>query len=127
MGAGHKSENGYMVVPNGSGSIINFNNGKLTSTAYSQYIYDIDPMMANYNTTENLDAARLPFFGICRDNRSLLVEVEEGATSSMITADIAGKFNDYNFAYPIFILRNADNLKNFGTSTSDVYVLEEEI
>ena len=26
MGAAHTSENGYMVVPNGSGSIINFNN-----------------------------------------------------------------------------------------------------
>jgi len=127
MGAAHKSENGYMVVPNGSGSLINFNNGKLTSNAYSQYIYDIDPMSANYTTTENLDAARLPFFGICRDNSSLLVEVEEGATTAMISAEISGKYNDYNFAYPTFILRTADNLKNFGSSTLDVYVLEEEL
>jgi len=127
MGAGHKSENGYMVVPNGSGSIISFNNGKLTSNAYSQYLYDIDPMSANYTTTENLDAARLPIFGICRDNRSLLVEVEEGATTAMITAEISGKYNDYNFAYPTFILRTADNLRNFGSSTLDVYVLEEDI
>ena len=127
MGAAHKSENGYMVVPNGSGSIINFNNGKLTSNAYSQYIYDIDPMIANYTTTENLDAARLPIFGICRDNRSILVEVENGATTAMITAEISGKYNDYNFAYPTFILRNADNLRNFGSSTLDVYVLEEDI
>jgi len=127
MGAGHKSENGYMVVPNGSGSIINFNNGKLSSNQYSQYIYDIDPMIANYTTTENLDAARLPIYGICRDNRSLLVEVEDGATTAMITAEISGKYNDYNYAYPTFILRNADNLRNFGSSNLDVYVLEEEL
>ncbi len=127
MGAGHKSETGYMVVPNGSGSLINFNNGKLTSTAYNQYIYDIDPMAANYTTTENLDTARLPIFGICREDRGLLVEIEDGASNALVTADIAGRYNDYNFAYPIFVFRNVDNLRNFGQSTLDVYVMEEDL
>ena len=116
-----------MVVPNGSGSIINFNNGKLTSAAYSQYIYDIDPMAATYTTIENLDTARLPIFGICREDRSLLVEVEKGAATAVVNAEISGKYNDYNYAYPIFVLRNVDNLRNFGTSSQDVYVLEEEM
>ncbi len=127
MGAGHKSENGYMVVPNGSGSIINFNNGKLTANTYTQYIYEMDPMTANYTTTENLDGARLPIFGICRDNRSLLVEVEDGATTAMVSAEISGKYNDYNYAYPTFIFRNVDNLRNFGDSSQDVFVLEDKM
>ena len=127
MGAGHKSENGYMVVPNGSGSIINFNNGKLNSASYSQYVYEIDPMVANYTTLENIDGARLPIFGICREDRSLLVEIEDGATSTVVTADVAGKYNDYNFAYPIFVFRNVDNLRNFGASSLDVFVMEEEL
>ena len=37
-------ENGYLVVPNGSGSLIYFNNGKSNVENYSQYIYDIDPL-----------------------------------------------------------------------------------
>lgn len=127
MGAGHKSENGYMVVPNGSGSIINFNNGKLTANTYSQYIYEMDPMTANYTTQENLDGARLPIFGICREDRSLLVEVEDGATTAMISAEISGKYNDYNYIYPTFIFRNVDNLRNFGDSSQDVFVLEDEM
>ena len=127
MGAGHKSENGYMVVPNGSGSIINFNNGKLTSNTYTQYIYEMDPMTANYTTTENLNNARLPIYGICREDRSLLVEVEEGATTAMISAEISGKYNDYNYAYPTFIFRNVDNLRNFGDSSQDVFVLEADL
>ena len=125
MGAGHTSENGYMVVPNGSGSIINFNNGKLTSNTYSQYVYEMDPMTANYTTMENLDAARLPIFGICRENNSILAEIEEGATTSMISAEISGKYNDYNYVYPSFIFRNVDNLRNFGNSSQDVFVLED--
>ena len=127
MGAGHKSENGYLVVPNGSGSIINFNNGKLTSNTYSQYIYEIDPMAANYTTTENIDGVKLPIMGICRDDSSLLIEVEEGATTAMVNAEISGKYNDYNYAFATFILRNVDNLRNFGTSALDVYVLEENL
>ena len=127
MGAAHKSENGYLVVPNGSGSLINFNNGKLSSAAYSQYIYEIDPMTATYTTTENVDGARLPIFGICREDRSLLAEIEDGASSCVLTADISGKYNDYNYVYPIFVLRNVDNLRNFGNSDLDVFVLEDEI
>ena len=127
MGAGHTSENGYLVVPNGSGSIINFNNGKLTASTYAQYIYEMDPMTANYTTTENLDGARLPIFGICRDNRSILAEVQEGATTAMISAEISGKYNDYNYAYPTFIFRNVDNLRNFGNTSQDVFVLENDL
>lgn len=127
MGAASSKEDGYLVVPNGSGSLIRFNNGKTTSAAYSQYIYEIDPMASTYTTTENVNGARLPIFGICRTDRSLLVEVEEGASTTVITADISGKYNDYNFAYPILVLRNIDNLRSFGESDQDVYVLEEDL
>ncbi|MBQ7780993.1 MAG: hypothetical protein IJ405_03105 [Lachnospiraceae bacterium] len=127
MGAAHNTEEGYMVVPNGSGSLINFNNGKLTAANYSQYIYDIDPMAANYTTTENITPAKLPLYGICRDDRSLLVTVEDGASTALITANISGVYNEYNYAYPTFVLRNIDNLRMFGNTTQDVYVMEEEM
>lgn len=127
MGAGHNTEEGYLVVPNGSGSLINFNNGKLTAATYSQYIYDIDPMAANYTTTENVTAAKLPIAGICREDRSVLLTVEDGATTALFTAGVSGVYNEYNYVYPTFVLRNVDNLRMFGNSTRDVYVLEEEM
>ena len=40
FGSAGLDEEGYMVVPNGSGSIIYFNNGKTSAAAYSQYIYE---------------------------------------------------------------------------------------
>ena len=42
MAAAGSDENGYMVVPNGSGSLIRFNNGKNSAAVYSQYVYDMD-------------------------------------------------------------------------------------
>lgn len=127
MGAAHNSEEGYLVVPNGSGSLIRFNNGKTSAANYTQYIYDIDPMTANYTTTENTYSAKLPVFGICRQDRSLLVTVENGATTAVITAGVSGNYNDYNYAYPTFVIRNIDNLRMFGNSTTDVFVMEPDM
>lgn len=124
MGATSYEDNGYMVVPNGSGSLIYFNNGKNGRGNYSQYIYDIDPLAANYTTIENLQTAKLPIFGICKDDSSLLVSVEDGASTSIITAAVSGTDCDYNYAYPSFVLRIADNLRMFGDATQDVYVME---
>ncbi|MCM1056531.1 MAG: DUF5696 domain-containing protein [Firmicutes bacterium] len=127
MGAAHNTEEGYLVVPNGSGSLIRFNNGKTSAANYSQYVFDIDPMTANYTTTENTYSAKLPVFGICRTDRSLLVTVEDGATTSVITAGVSGSYNDYNYAYPTFVLRNIDNLRMFGNSATDVFVMEPDM
>lgn len=127
MGATSYDDEGYMVVPNGSGSLINFNNGKNGLGNYSQYVYDIDPLAANYTMVENLETAKLPIFGICRKDSSLLVSVEEAASTSLITAAVSGTDCDYNYAYPSFVLRVADNLRMFGDATQDVYVMEPEM
>lgn len=127
MGAAGTTEEGYMVVPNGSGSLIYFNNGKVNTVPYSQYVYDIDPLAANYTTTENTISAKLPMFGICRTDSSVLATIGKGASLALISAGISGVYNDYNYAYPTFVLRTADNLRMFGNSSSDVYVLEPDI
>ncbi len=127
MAAADMEEEGYMVVPNSSGSLINFNNGKANVAQYSQYIYDLDPVSANYTTTENLDSVKLPLFGICREASAVLATVEDGASLAQITAGVSGVYSEYNYAYPSFTLRTADNLQMFGDATTDVYVLEPEI
>ena len=127
MGAASTEEEGYMVVPNGSGSLIYFNNGKTNVASYSQYVYDIDPLIANFTTTENTDPVKLPLYGICRENSSIMATIEDGQSLAMITAGVSGVYNDYNYAYTTFIVRNADNLLMFGDAITDVYVLEPDL
>ncbi len=127
MGAASSQEDGYMVVPNGSGSIINFNNGKMASGMYSQYVYDIDPLAANLVSMENLATARLAMFGICREKSSVLASIEEGATTAVIMAGTGGLDTSYNYVCPAFVLRIADNLRMFGDATQDVYVVEQDM
>lgn len=119
-------EEGYIVVPNGSGSLINFNNGKASSANYNQYVYGIDPLIANYTTIETTKDARLPIYALCRKNSSVLASIESGATLSLITANTSGSSNSYNYAYSTFVVRNADNLRMFGDNSQDVYVMEKQ-
>ncbi len=127
FGAASTEETGYLVVPNGSGSLIEFNNGKKDQVRYSQYFYSIDPLVESYTSLENVDPVKLSLWGICREDRSLLVNVEKGATIAALVADISGRLNSYNSAYATFYLRNADNLKNYGDSATDVFVMEKDL
>ena len=127
MAASTYTDTGYIVVPNGSGSLINFNNGKTSAAQYSQYIYGIDPLAANYTTLEETDDARLPIYALCYEDRSVLAIVEQGATTATISANVSGTYNDYNFVYPTFITRNTDNLVMFGNANTDTYVMEENL
>jgi len=122
FGAAGKDETGYILVPNGSGSIINFNNGKGTARSgndYSEYIYGIDPMVAEYTVREKTTSAKLSLFGIFRENSGILATIESGASLANVSASIAGDVNEYNNVYTTFTLRGNDTLSMFGTTGSE--------
>jgi hypothetical protein len=129
FGAAGTDETGYMVVPNGSGSLIRFNNGKTGAAAYSQYIYGMDLIDSDYTKTQNTQTARLPLFGICRENSSVLITIERGASLCYITADVSGHLNSYNYAYPTYVLRGYDMLSMFGVTgaEADMPILEKDL
>lgn len=119
MGAAGTEEEGYFVVPNGSGSIIYFNNGKTNVPDYSQYIYGMDPLSQEYTVLENVETARLPLYGISKESSDVLVTIEDGASLAYIAASVSGKVNSYNCAYASFVLRGFDTLSMFGTTGNE--------
>lgn len=129
FGAAGTDEEGYIVVPNGSGSLIYFNNGKTNAETYSQYIYDLDPMAANYTQLENTEKARLPLCGICRKDSSILMTVEDGAATAFFTAGVAGNNTSYNYANATFVVRGYDLLSMFGSTgnEADLPLLENNM
>lgn len=128
MGAGTKEEEGYMVVPNGSGSLIYFNNGKSATEEYSQYIYGIDPLAMDYTVLDLGENIRMALFGISRPENGMLATIEDGQSFASISAGVSGKVNEYNYIYPSFTLRGSDKLSMFGTTgnEADLPILETE-
>lgn len=119
FGAASGSEEGYLVVPNGDGSLIYFNNGKFNAAEYRQYVYGIDPLAADYIVLENSNKASMALFGIQKENTTILATIEDGATLATITAGVSGRVNDYNYAYATFLIRGNETLEMFGTTGNE--------
>lgn len=119
FGAAGTEDEGYMVVPNGDGSLIYLNNGKLSATNYNQYIYGIDPLAADFTVMENANNASMALFGIHTQDKTILATIEQGAGLASITAGISGKVNSYNYIYPSFVLRGSETLEMFGTTGNE--------
>ncbi|MCL2108185.1 MAG: DUF5696 domain-containing protein [Oscillospiraceae bacterium] len=129
FGAGGNEEEGYLVVPNGSGSLIRFNNGKSHADDYLQYIYGLDPLMAEYVQLGVIDVPRMPYFGIQREGQGIIAEIEVGDTLADVTARVAGKVDSYNYVYPSFTLRGTNSLAMFGSTgnEAEMPIVENEM
>jgi len=119
FGAGCTDDEGYLVVPNGSGSLIRFNNQKTYANEYMQYIYGQDPLLREYATLGIIEPARIPFFGIESKNHSVLARLESGESQAYLTAGVAEKFNSYNYIYPGYVLRGSMSLAMFGMTGNE--------
>ena len=117
--AGGPDEEGYIMVPNGSGSLIRFNNGKIYADEYKQFIYDQDPLMSEYVTFGKSEPARLPYYGIYRPGQTILAHMESGESLAMLIAGVSGKYNSYNYVYPSYTLRGSLSLAMFGTTGNE--------
>lgn len=122
------NEEGYMLVPNGTGSLINFNNGKKVER-YNQYIYGIDETQQSYTVVERTTKAKMPVFGIKKSENAIFAEITEGDSLTNLISNVSGGANSYNFIYPVFVLRGTEKVSMFGSSGSsaDLPTVEKNI
>ena len=117
FGAAGLEDEGYMLVPDGSGALIKLNNGKVTANPYEQTIYGRDlgltqPAVVPPAAKE----AHLPVYGMKRNDQAFLAIIEEGDTTGRINADISGRRYSYNAVWPRFILINQDRASLQGST-----------
>lgn len=111
FGAGGPDDQGSIFVPDGSGALIHFNNGKTAYPAYRQSVYGTDLTMERVEDAAREQSVRLPVFGIMRgDGGAFLAVIEQGAAVASINADVAGRLNSYNYVYPSFHVINKDEV-----------------
>ncbi len=110
FGAAGTEETGSIFVPDGSGSLIHFNNGKTNVPSYQQSVYGQDLALLESNDARTNEVIRLPVFGLIKEESAMLAIIEEGAASATIRADVSGRLNSYNFVYPSFTVINKDDV-----------------
>jgi hypothetical protein len=125
MGAGGVNDEGYLLVPDGSGALIYFNNGKQNQTAYSNSVYGWDEAMPRLgNAIINDNKAPFPAFGIQKNGNALLCVIEEGASYASVRADVSGRNSSWNNVYPHFEMIHGATMDIASRTERAVYLYE---
>lgn len=128
MGAGNTEEKGYVLVPDGTGGIINFNNGKTGQQTYLSEMYGWDYGVSRDMVVDE-SKSTFPMFAISNetDGNSLLCISEEGSSYSSVKADIAGKENGYNYGRFVYKMIHGENMDISSKSDTVVRSYEESL
>lgn len=128
FGAADETEEGYFLVPDGSGALINFNNGQHLYDSYSMAVYGTDISQKQDSQGYLNDSVLLPIFGIKKQAGGILAVISDGASVATIQATVGGKNTSYNVINPVFTLRDTE-VYTIGTSvgrTKEVRLFQEE-
>ena len=85
FGAGNWATEGYLFVPDGSGALVEFNNGIQLTSAYKSMIYGSDMSIVPETQVTYTENIRLPVFGTVIGGDALMGIVTEGDATSSIT------------------------------------------
>ena len=124
MGAGGVNDKGYMLVPDGSGALIYFNNGKQNQISYNNNVYGWDEAMPR-DAVINDNRAPFPAFGIQKNGNALLCVIEEGSSYGGVRADVSGRSSSWNNVYPFFTMVHGAVIDISGRSDRSVYLYEK--
>ncbi len=121
---GGLKDNGYALVPDGSGSLMNFNKSVKNLSQYTGYIYNRD-LTASSDSASYVDlneTISLPVYGVHKNGAGVLAVLTEGAGTSAIKANVSRLFNSYNSISSHIIVRDTQTRRNStGTTGAGVY------
>ena len=126
FGAAGPEDEGYLLIPEGGGSIIKFNNGKTKQNGYYADCYGWDYAMERKAVITETRAA-YPVFGIAYTDSSVLSVIDKGAEYAGITAEIAGKLGSYNYARADYKMLHREQYEVTARSQSAQYVYEPQL
>ncbi len=126
FGAASDQEEGYFVIPDGSGALVRFNNNKTTvANAYAQSVYGNDVTAVPTSKGAVSEQIYLPVYGIVKEDNALMVVASKGDSNAYLSARVSGQSNSsYNLCGFTFVLRGTDTFYMSGNSNDKLTVFE---
>lgn len=124
FGAAGMDEEGFLFVPDGSGGIINFNNGKISQAAYYNQVYGADLAVTRDAVVDDSEVS-YPLIGIAKDGGSYLCAIESGSSYAIVEGDIAGRLNCFNSVKFCYTMLHGEDMDISGKSDVTVRTYEK--
>ena len=126
FGAAGAEVEGAMLVPEGGGALIRYNNGKLSQNSYYANLYGWDYGSERREVVSETRNA-FPVFGMTRDSGSFLCFIEGAQSYAGIQADIAMRNHSYNWVCAKYNVLHSDRYNVSAKTARLVYMFESEI
>lgn len=110
FGAGYPDEDGYILLPDGSGSLMYFNNQRQSAADYRVPIYGRDALSSAVTKPQDTYNANMPVFGIKNSDGIAFAIIESGAAQAAVNAVPNNKTTPYAICYADFALRGTDTV-----------------
>lgn len=111
---------GYFLLPDGSGSLMNFYNGRGDLQDYHTKIYGMDYAAAVRENAYNYDQAYLPVWGVKNGSHALFSLIEKGDAIAEIHA-FPGNDTLAAYAAPTFQIRSYQKMYLSSSNNTDNY------
>lgn len=108
FGAGSINDEGYLLVPDGSGAIIEFNNGQGHRTEFIRPVYGRDQSVVLSVDYTVMQPVELPVFGIKKNNAGY-VAVIDGSDADVNACPSSPRRSAHNYAFASFEMRKKDS------------------
>lgn len=108
--AAAQGEEGYLLVPDGSGALIDFSGYRSGMSGYRQTVYGRDPSLTTTQQVGQSMSPALPVLGIHQGNAGVLMIVDQGSALAVACGYPAGASTTYSSAWFEFTYRAVDKL-----------------
>ncbi len=120
FGAAGKNEDGFLLVPEGGGSLINYNNGKTNQSDYYANVYGWDMCLSREYVIHNT-RAYFNVFGQSNGDSSYICIMEDGSSYGSVQASVSGRINCFNFVNSVYSICSREKFNIQDVSNSDIY------
>ncbi len=103
-------QEGYLLTPDGTGSIITMNTGKDWTVDYDETLYGRDRAIDPEQSALHLQRSLLPVFGMKTGENAMLGIVTQGAEIARISAVSSGRNSHFNRIGPVFNVRTVEDV-----------------